>query len=174
MLLSISFKLHYPHLTPTTVLAGLQDRVKNTFSASCVTDLFLIIILLKVVESAQWFSQGLWGRGWSAIESSAFFTIPEDLVTISWITPMDTCANWSYAYGGNVRMYMFFIPSLSDRVNAGSRYMGNCISSSYYQTSEQACPRCELYGRGYPWCSLCLRVRLRRLYRVSVVRRVYD
>ena len=45
---------------------------------------------------------GYFGRDWFTLQDTAFKTIAEDEVTISWITPMDTCANWEYAYGNNV------------------------------------------------------------------------
>jgi acid phosphatase len=49
------------------VLAGKQDRV---------------------IESAQWFAQGYFGRNWATLNAIAFSTINEDTVTPSWITPM--------------------------------------------------------------------------------------
>jgi acid phosphatase len=61
---SCSFRLKYPKLNGTTILAGLQDRV---------------------VESAQWFAQGYFGRIWPNISATAFSTIPEDNVTISFV-----------------------------------------------------------------------------------------
>ena len=76
-----SFRLKYPQFNATSILAGYQDRV---------------------IESAQWFAQGYYGRIWPNISSTVFSTIPEDDVTISWITPMDTCPKWQYAYGNNV------------------------------------------------------------------------
>ena len=57
----------------------------------------------RVVESAQWFAQGYFGRGWGSMNASAFSTINEDTKTVSWITPMDTCHKWDYNYGNNVR-----------------------------------------------------------------------
>ena len=65
------------------MLAGLQDRV---------------------VESAQWFALGYFGRGWASLNATAFSVIAEDEVTVSWITPMDTCKKWDYNYGNNVRL----------------------------------------------------------------------
>ena len=77
-----SFRLKYAHLEADSVLAGLQDRV---------------------VESAQWFALGYFGREWASLNATAFEVIAEDEVTVSWITPMDTCKNWKYAYGNDVR-----------------------------------------------------------------------
>ena len=78
------FRLQYGALLsnatlPVTVLAGGQDRV---------------------IESAQWWQQGFFGR--TANVTSTFAILPEDSVTPSWITPMDTCPKWQYAYGNNV------------------------------------------------------------------------
>ncbi len=74
--------MKYPHLQVDSILAGLQDRV---------------------VESAQWFALGYFGRSWTSLNATMFSTIAEDGVTPSWITPMDTCADWDYNYGNNVR-----------------------------------------------------------------------
>ena len=79
-----SFRLKYPNLQADSVLAGLQDRV---------------------VESAQWFAQGYFGRSWTDLNATEFATIAEDSVTPSWITPMNTCKSWQYAYGNNVRPF---------------------------------------------------------------------
>ena len=79
-----SFRLKYPTLQADSVLAGLQDRV---------------------VESAQWFALGYFGRSWASLNATMFSTIAEDSVTESWITPMDTCEDWEYSYGNNVRAY---------------------------------------------------------------------
>lgn len=76
-----SFRLRYPTLKVDEILAGLQDRV---------------------VESAQWFAQGYFGRTWAALNATEFSTLAEDTKTVSWITPMDTCAKWQYAFGNNV------------------------------------------------------------------------
>lgn len=66
-----------------SILAGFQDRV---------------------IESAQWFAQGYFGRSWAAtLNATEFSTIAENSSTPSWITPMNTCKNWQYAYGNNVR-----------------------------------------------------------------------
>ena len=76
--------MKYPHLQANSILAGNQDRV---------------------VESAQWFAQGYFGRSWAALNATEFSTIAEDSVTPSWITPMNTCENWQYDYGNNVRVH---------------------------------------------------------------------
>lgn len=114
------FKLKYPQLNATSVLAGKQDRV---------------------IESAQWFAQGYFGRAWTNLSSSAFSTLSEDNVTVSWITPMvrytilfwrrysalcrivkwqDTCPKWQYAYGGNATTTWgaVYLPPITRRLNA--------------------------------------------------------
>lgn len=79
-----SFRLKYPHLQADGVLAGYQDRV---------------------IESAQWFAQGYFGRSWASLNATEFSTIAENSMTPSWITPMNTCKKWQYAYGNNVRAH---------------------------------------------------------------------
>ncbi len=92
------------------MLAGLQDRV---------------------VESSQWFAQGYFGVQWAALNSTAFSVIAEDKVTPSWITPMNTCKNWQYAYGNNVRavrtdtaLHALSLTSLLDALRMASATIG--------------------------------------------------
>ncbi|KAI0649365.1 phosphoglycerate mutase-like protein [Trametes meyenii] len=94
----VNFRLKYPTLVADGVLAGLQDRV---------------------VESAQWFAQGYFGRNWATLNATAFSTIAEDSKTVSWITPMDTCANWQYAYGNNatIEWGKVYLPPIAKRLN---------------------------------------------------------
>ncbi|KAJ6520933.1 phosphoglycerate mutase-like protein [Mycena vulgaris] len=94
----VDFRMRYPNLVATSVLAGNQDRV---------------------VESAQWFSQGFFGRYWSDMEAEIFSTIQEDAVTVSWITPMDTCPKWQYAYGQSAvdAWGAVYLPPITKRLN---------------------------------------------------------
>ncbi|EIN04060.1 phosphoglycerate mutase-like protein [Punctularia strigosozonata HHB-11173 SS5] len=94
----VAFRLKYPQFNATAILAGAQDRV---------------------IESAQWFAQGYYGRIWPNISSTVFSTIPEDDVTISWITPMDTCADWDYNYGNNATITWgnVYLPPIAKRLN---------------------------------------------------------
>jgi acid phosphatase len=94
----VKYRLRYPHLNATTVLAGYQDRV---------------------IESAQWFAQGYFGRAWAGLNATAFKTIAEDNVTVSWITPMDTCTGWQYAYGNNlvIEWGNQYLPPIATRFN---------------------------------------------------------
>ncbi|KAI0084033.1 phosphoglycerate mutase-like protein [Irpex rosettiformis] len=128
------FKLKYPDLVPTSVLAGLQDRV---------------------IESAQWFANGYFGRDWAALNATMFQTIPEDNVTISWITPMGTCRNWQYAYGNNATIAWgaHYLPPITKRLNkllpAVNLTTDNVHGALY---------ACAYDGAAYgldksPWCS---------------------
>lgn len=73
----------------------------------------------EVIESAQWFAQGYFGRAWQNLNTSAFSTINEDNVTVSWITPMDTCAKWDANYGNNVTITWGknYLPLITKRLN---------------------------------------------------------
>lgn len=95
----VRFRLRYPALQGTTVLAGAQDRV---------------------VESAQWFAAGYFGRAWAGLNASAFATLGEDARTVSWLTPFDTCPLWQYAYGGNATAEWggVYLPAITRRLNA--------------------------------------------------------
>ncbi|RPD61200.1 phosphoglycerate mutase-like protein [Lentinus tigrinus ALCF2SS1-7] len=94
----VDFRLKYPHLQVDSILAGLQDRV---------------------VESAQWFALGYFGRSWASLNTTMFSTIAEDAVTQSWITPMDTCKDWQYAYGNNatIEWGSIYLPPIAKRLN---------------------------------------------------------
>ena len=95
----VLFAMKYPHLRATSLLAGGQDRV---------------------LESAQWFANGYWGRAWGSLNATAFTTIAEDGKTVSWITPMDTCAKWDYNFGNNatVEWGTVYLPPITRRLNA--------------------------------------------------------
>ncbi|THH13821.1 hypothetical protein EUX98_g9679 [Antrodiella citrinella] len=95
----VNFRLRYPQLEVTSVLAGNQDRV---------------------LESAQWFAQGYFGRSWAGLNASEFSTINEDNVTASWITPMNTCKKWDYNFGNNatVEWGTHYLPPITKRLNA--------------------------------------------------------
>ncbi|KAF9041054.1 phosphoglycerate mutase-like protein [Hymenopellis radicata] len=129
----VSFRLRYPDLEATTVLAGLQDRV---------------------VESAQWFAAGYFGRDWATLQDSIFSTIPEDEVTISWITPMDTCANWEYSYGGDAvtTWGTVYLPTITERLNSlvpGLNLTDNDTHGALY-----ACAYDYAAYAVSPWCDV--------------------
>ncbi|KAH7926093.1 phosphoglycerate mutase-like protein [Leucogyrophana mollusca] len=94
----VNFLLEYPHLHTDTILAGAQDRV---------------------IESAQWFGLAYFGRYFHNTSAINFTTIPEDSNTVSWITPMDTCALWDYDYGNNatVTWGTVYLPPITKRLN---------------------------------------------------------
>ncbi|KAK0446262.1 histidine phosphatase superfamily [Armillaria borealis] len=129
----VNFRLKYQHLEATSVLAGDQDRV---------------------VESAQWFSQGYFGREWAELESRVFSTIPEDEVTISWITPMDTCANWAYSYGGDAveTWDSVYLPAITERLN--SMLPGVNLTDADTHGALYACAYDYAALRISPWCDV--------------------
>ena len=75
----VRMRLEYPHHNTSTFLAGQQDRV---------------------VESAQWFAAGYLGKGYNA--TGTLDVISESLGVKSYITPMETCKNWTYSSGGKL------------------------------------------------------------------------
>ncbi|KDQ18149.1 hypothetical protein BOTBODRAFT_29486 [Botryobasidium botryosum FD-172 SS1] len=127
----VEFRLQYPQLAAKTILAGLQDRV---------------------VESAQWFQQGFFGRTYS--NTSVLETIPEDNVTISWITPMNTCPLWQYNYGNNLTIAWgnTYLPPIQERLNdvlQGVELSLDDVHGAFY-----ACVY-DLAAWGVsPWCSV--------------------
>ncbi|KAL0948620.1 hypothetical protein HGRIS_010429 [Hohenbuehelia grisea] len=129
----VDFRLKYPHLIADSVLAGDQDRV---------------------IESAQWFAQGYFGRTWTNISSAAFSTIAEDNVTISWITPMDTCPKWQYAFGGNAvtTWGTVYLPAITRRLNKlipGVGFTDNDTHGALY-----ACAYDYAALGVSPWCNV--------------------
>ncbi|KAH9945329.1 phosphoglycerate mutase-like protein [Epithele typhae] len=127
----VEFALAYPHLRATGVLAGNQDRV---------------------LESAQWFAQGYFGRGWGAMNASAFATINEDHATVSWITPTGTCKKWDYNYGNNatIEWGSVYLPRIAKRLNKvvpGVGFTTDNVHGALY-----ACAY-DLAAHGVsPWC----------------------
>ncbi|KAK7463400.1 hypothetical protein VKT23_006755 [Stygiomarasmius scandens] len=135
----VRFKLRYPALEATSVLAGDQDRV---------------------VESARWFAMGYFGREWAALEHEIFSTIPEDETTISWITPMDTCANWSYSYGSGAvdKWGSVYLPAITARLNdlvPGVNFTDNDVHGALY-----ACAYDYAAHEVSPWCNVFLKEEL--------------
>ncbi|KAF4571614.1 acid phosphatase pho5 [Pleurotus pulmonarius] len=129
----VNFRLRYQHLTADAILAGDQDRV---------------------IESAQWFGQGYFGRNWPEISGNAFSTILEDNVTVSWITPMDTCPKWQYAFGGDAVTTWGnkYLPSITKRLNrlaAALRFTDADTHGALY-----ACVYDYAALRTSPWCGV--------------------
>jgi acid phosphatase len=127
----IKYRLRYPHLNATSVLAGAQDRV---------------------IESAQWFANGYFGRAWAGLNATAFSTIAEDSVTPSWITPMNTCPSWQYAYGNNLTVAWGaqYLPPITARFNKlipGVNFTTDNIHGALY-----ACAYDYAAHQSSPWC----------------------
>ncbi|KAJ7476057.1 phosphoglycerate mutase-like protein [Mycena latifolia] len=129
----VDFRLRYPNLAASSVLAGNQDRV---------------------VESAQWFSQGFFGRAWANLSASVFSTIQEDSVTVSWITPMDTCPKWQYAYGQSAvdAWGAVYLPPITKRLNKlipGVNFTDGDAHGALY-----ACAYDYAAHATSPWCAV--------------------
>ncbi|KAI0833306.1 phosphoglycerate mutase-like protein [Trametes gibbosa] len=127
----VEFRLKYPKLVADGILAGLQDRV---------------------VESAQWFAQGYYGREWASLNATALSTIGEDSQTVSWITPMDTCANWQYAFGNNATIEWgnVYLPKIAKRLNKAIPGVG--LTADNVHGALYACAY-DLAALGTsPWC----------------------
>ncbi|KAI0661591.1 phosphoglycerate mutase-like protein [Cubamyces menziesii] len=127
----VNFRLKYPTLQADGILAGLQDRV---------------------VESAQWFAQGYFGRSWATLNASEFSTIGEDSKTPSWITPMNTCPKWQYDYGNNATIEWgnIYLPPIAKRLN--KLLPGVNLSTDNVHGALYACAY-DLAALGTsPWC----------------------
>lgn len=127
----VKFALTYPHLKASSLLVGAQDRV---------------------IESAQWFANGYFGRSWGSLNATRFQTIAEDSSTVSWITPMDTCARWDYNYGNNatVAWGTVYLPPIARRLNALLPGVG--LSADDVHGALYACAY-DLAAHGTsPWC----------------------
>ncbi|KAK6828164.1 acid phosphatase pho5 [Apiospora arundinis] len=83
----------YPQLSASRVLVGDQERV---------------------VESARSFMETYFANATADLD-----LIAEDNKTVSWITPMDTCAAWQYSLGGALvsEWGKVYLPPLADRIN---------------------------------------------------------
>ncbi|KAH8916666.1 phosphoglycerate mutase-like protein [Atractiella rhizophila] len=127
----VDFKFNYPQLNITELIVGGQDRVE---------------------ESAQWFREGYFGRYWNT--TSTFTILPENNVTISYITPLDTCPKWSYSYGNDlvVAWGKRYLPPITKRLNKAVPHFNltdNDVHGALY-----ACAY-DTAAYGYeksPWC----------------------
>ncbi|GAB7356918.1 hypothetical protein MBLNU459_g7770t1 [Dothideomycetes sp. NU459] len=133
----VAFRLNYPSLYTSTVLAGGQDRV---------------------VESAQWFAQGYYGR--YANETATLDVIGENNKTVSWITSTFTCETWAYASGNNLvtEWGSVYLPKIATRINKllSSSYPGVNFTASNAHGMLYACAYgTAVYGVGKsPWCGV--------------------
>lgn len=133
----VALRLALPQLYTTILLAGGQDRV---------------------VESAQWFAQGYFGRDANA--TATLDVLAEDEDTVSWITPMETCAGWEYASGSGLvaEWGAVYLPGVAARINAVLQpsYPGVNFTAENAHGMLYACAYgTAVYGVGSsPWCGV--------------------
>ncbi|KAH8651089.1 histidine phosphatase superfamily [Xylariales sp. PMI_506] len=133
----VALKLKYPDLYTDVVLVGNQDRV---------------------VESAQWFMDGYYGR--SVNSTATMNLINEDDETVSWITAMDTCTDWDYDDGNDlvVEWDSVYLPPIAERINSALEdvYPGVNFTADNVHGMLYACAYgTAVYGVGSsPWCSV--------------------
>lgn len=98
----VQMKLDYPHHNTTLFLAGQQDRV---------------------VESAQWFAAGYLGKDYNS--TATLDVISESLGVKSYITPMETCKNWTYSSGGKPvsEWGSVYLPPIAAQLNAEVKHV---------------------------------------------------
>ncbi|KAI0152988.1 histidine phosphatase superfamily [Xylariaceae sp. FL1272] len=135
----VAMKLQYPELFTNEVLAGDQDRV---------------------VESAVWFMDGYYGR--SANSTATLNRIAEDDVTVSWITPFDTCEAWEYTYGSDLvaEWGAVYLPPIARRINRvlSQAYPTVNFTAAHVHGMLYACAYgTAVYGiDSSPWCPVFL------------------
>lgn len=133
----VALRLDYPSLYTDTILGGGQDRV---------------------VESAQWFAQGYYGR--YANETATLNVIGENNLTVSWITPTDTCDSWEYSSGNNLvtEWDAVYLPGIASRINKllAPSYPGVNFTAANAHGMLYACAYgTAVYGKGKsPWCAV--------------------
>jgi acid phosphatase len=133
----VALRLDYPSLYTDSVLAGDQDRV---------------------VESAQWFMDGYYGR--YARDVAVLNKIAEDNLTTSWITPMDICQTWEYSSGNDLvnEWGKVYLPKISSRINTAlsKAYPNVSFTPQNAHGMLWACAYgTAIYGVGRsPWCNV--------------------
>jgi acid phosphatase len=128
----VKYRLRYPHLNATSVLAGDQDRV---------------------IESAQWFAQGYFGRAWQGLNATAFSKIGENNLTVSWITPMKTCGAWKDDHKDKLftTWGKQYLPPIAARLN--KLVPGLNLSDDNVHAALYACAYDYAAHRTSPWCT---------------------
>lgn len=131
----VAFRLDYPSLYIDTLLVGGQDRV---------------------IESAQWFADGYYGR--NVNQTATLDILPENNLTISWITPSDTCDTWEYSSGGDLVTDWgnVYLPPIASRINKllkpacpGVNFTAANAHGMLYACAYGT----AVYGKGSsPWC----------------------
>lgn len=133
----VALRLVYPTLYTDTLLVGGQDRV---------------------VESAQWFAQGYYGR--HANETATLDVIGENNLTVSWITSTNTCDSWEYDSGDDlvVEWGKIYLPKIAQRINKrlSLAYPGVNFTTTNAHGMLYACAYgTAAYGKGNsPWCGV--------------------
>lgn len=133
----VKLRLQYPDLYTTELLAGGQDRV---------------------VESAQWFALGYFGR--DANKTTTLEVIGENRDTLSFITPAYKCDAWTYSSGTALRKQWgdVYLPPIAARINRllATAYPGIRLSKENIHGALYACA----YGTAVdgpgksPWCEV--------------------
>lgn len=101
---------------------------------------------------------GFLGR--TANSTSTLNTINEDSVTESWITPMDTCSLWQYAYGNNatVAWGTHYLPLIATRLNklfsATLPRPGLSLTTADVHGALYACAYDYAAWKSSPWCAV--------------------
>lgn len=135
----VALRLALPQLYTTALLAGGQDRV---------------------VESAQWFALGYYGRDANA--TATLDVLGENADTVSWITPTDTCEGWEYASGSDLvdEWGAVYLPGIAARINGllGASYPGVNFTADNAHGMLYACAYgTAVYGVGSsPWCGVLI------------------
>jgi acid phosphatase len=133
----VALRLDYPDLYTETLLVGGQDRV---------------------VESAQWFAAGYYGRHYNT--TAALDIIGENNSTISWITSTDTCDSWEYASGNDLVTTWgeVYLPPIASRINTllAPNYPGLNFTAANAHGMLWACAYgTAVFGKGNtPWCPI--------------------
>lgn len=133
----VAFKLKHPQLYTNQVLAGNQDRV---------------------VESAEWFMDGYYGR--YASSNATLNLIAENSTTVSWITSMDTCDAWEYSFGSDLvdAWGAVYLPPITARLNKqlSASFPGVNFTADHVHGMLYACAYgTAVYGENSsPWCAL--------------------
>jgi len=133
----VDLRLAYPSLYTDTLLVGGQDRV---------------------VESAQWFAQGYYGR--HANQTATLDVIGENNKTVSWITSTNTCHSWEYSSGDDLveEWGAVYLQPIATRINKllSPTFPGVNFTAANAHGMLYACAYgSAVYGIGNaPWCAV--------------------
>ncbi|KAK8105476.1 Phosphoglycerate mutase-like protein [Apiospora kogelbergensis] len=130
-----ALRRRYPQLSASRVLVGDQERV---------------------VASARSFMESYFANSTAA----ELDLIAEDNKTVSWITPMDTCAAWQYSLGGALvaEWGNVYLPPVADRLNQllAKPYPGVNFTAAHCHGMMWACAYgTAVHGKNSsPWCDV--------------------